>query len=102
MSVVSQVILLVSAACEVVQENAAVGALDIAAVQVMDEGVTVLVDDLQDAAVPLLVDAASVGLLHTVGVKSCLLPMEMVSGIVAEAGAELHPPVFALLWQHWD
>ncbi|GKV03052.1 hypothetical protein SLEP1_g15419 [Rubroshorea leprosula] len=99
MSVVSQVILLVSAACEVVQENAAVGALDIAAVQVMDE---VLVDDLQDAAVPLLVDAASVGLLHTVGVKSCLLPMEMVSGIVAEAGAELHPPVFALLWQHWD
>lgn len=90
MSVVSQVILLVNAACvAVLVDVVAAVLLDTAGVQVMVGGVTVLVGDHQNIAVCRRVGAALAGHHHIVDVRSCHMPMEMVSGNAAEAGAEL-------------
>ncbi len=79
MSVVSLAILPVNVDNVVVQEDVVAAALDTAEVQVMEEGVTALVGDPQDAAVCHLVDAVIAGHPHlTVDVKSFLMPMEMV------------------------
>lgn len=90
MSVVSQVILLVNAACvAVLVDVVAAVLLDTAGVQVMVGGVTVLVGDPQNIAVCRRVGAALAGHHHIVDVRSCHMPTEMVSGNAAEAGAEL-------------
>lgn len=88
MSVVSLVILPVNAVCVVVQGDVVAAVRDIAGAQVMDEGVTALVGDPQDAAVCHLVGVAIADHHRTVGVRSCHMPTEMVQGIVAEAGVE--------------
>ena len=90
MSVVSQGILPVSAACVGVLEGVVVAVpLDIAGVQVMVGGVTVPVGDPPNVAVCHLVDAAIAGHHHIVDARRCHMPTEMVSGNAAEAGAEL-------------
>lgn len=91
--------MLVSAERGELLEDVGAAALDIAVVQAMDERVTVLMDDphlLVGAAVLLLLVAAATASLHhhTVVVKNYLMPMEMVRGIVAEAGAEVQCLVF--------
>lgn len=88
MNVVSLVILPVNAVCVVVQGDVVAAVLDIAGARVMDGGVTALVGDPQDAAVFHLVGVVIADHHHTVGVRSCHMPMEMVQGIVAEAGAK--------------
>lgn len=91
MSVGNLVILLVSVACVLVQEEEvddAAAALDIAGAQAMVEGATALEDDPPSAAVCHLVGAAIAGHHSTVDVKSSHIPMEMAPGIVAEAGVK--------------
>lgn len=95
MSVGNLVILLVSVACVLVQEEEeevddVAAALDIAGAQAMVEGAgaTALKDDPPSAAVYHLVGAAIAGHHSTVDVKSSHMPMEMAPGIVAEAGVK--------------
>lgn len=88
MSVVNLVILLVNAACVVVQEDAVAEVhLDFVGAQVMGEEVIVLVGAPLDAAVfHLMVAAATAGHhLLTVPVRRCLILMEMALGKGAEA-----------------
>ena len=67
----------VAAAAAVLEEDVA-AVLDTAGVQVMVAGVTVPVEDLQDAAACHLVDVALADHLHTVVERNYLMPMEMV------------------------
>ena len=90
MSAVNLVILLVSVACVVVQEDVVAAAhLDFVGAQVMVGEVTVPVDSPLGAAVCHLVDGATAGHLLTVDVRSYHMPMEMALGNVAEAEVEI-------------
>lgn len=74
---VSPVILLVNVVHVVAQEGVAAVALGTVGVQAMEEGVTVLVEDPQDVAVLLLVDAVIAGHQDIVDERSCHMPTEM-------------------------
>ncbi|KAI8530095.1 hypothetical protein RHMOL_Rhmol11G0029000 [Rhododendron molle] len=65
------------------------GGSDLKCYECGEPGVTVLVGGHQNIAVCRRVGAALAGHHHIVDVRSCHMPMEMVSGNAAEAGAEL-------------
>lgn len=97
MSVVNLVILhvnVVRVVAAVVVEGTVVAAQDTVEARATIGGATVLVHGLQDVEVHLhVVVAHIVGLLlHIVAVKSCLIRMEMVHGIVVAVGAEFQAP----------
>lgn len=101
MSVVNLAILLVNVAIVVVvvQEDAVAAVhLDFAGVQVMGEGVTVLVGGPPGTAACHLVDVATAGHhLLTVGVRRCHMLMEMALGTDAEAEVNFEESVRAII-----
>ena len=91
---VNLVILLVNAACVVVQEDAvAVVRPDSVGAQVMGE---VLVGGPLGTAVCHLVDVATAGLLLIVGVRRFLMLMEMALGNDAEAEVDFESLVLGI------
>lgn len=102
MSVVSQVILLESAACALVHEDLEVGdvevlVLDIVEVPVMGEGVIALLENLLEVAAYLLVvDAATAGHPPIAAAAMCHL-MPMVYHLVVAVAAIADPQHIAVI-----